>query len=148
MFFENARFFGKLSLRNLAISKGQFAEKNGKLSFTFGKMSFTFSKMSFAFGKLSFTFGKMSFMFGKLRFGNLSFGKLSLTQKKRVSLPKLLYFLRTSTCVNHPALLVIYDKTVCDDLSKVCNGTSTIFRVLSWLCPLKWMVLGCHPHHY
>ena len=25
---------------------------------------------------------------------------------------------------------------------------SKIFRVLSSLCPLKWVVLGCHPHHY
>ena len=37
------------------------------------------------------------------------------------SLPKLLYFLRTSTCFNHPALLEKYDKTVRDGLSKVCN---------------------------
>ena len=37
------------------------------------------------------------------------------------SLPKLLYFLRTCTCFNHPALLEKYDKTVRDGLSKVCN---------------------------
>ena len=37
------------------------------------------------------------------------------------SLPKLLYFLRTSTCFIHPALLAKYDKTVHDGLSKVCN---------------------------
>ena len=37
------------------------------------------------------------------------------------SLPKLLYFLRTSTCFTHPALLEKYDKTVGDGLSKVCN---------------------------
>ena len=24
--------------------------------------------------------------------------------------------------------------------------TSTKFRVLSWLCPLKWVVIRCHPH--
>ena len=36
-------------------------------------------------------------------------------------MPKLLYFLRTSTCFNHPALLEKYDKTVRDGLSKVCN---------------------------
>ena len=41
--------------------------------------------------------------------------------KKCFSLPKLLYFLRTSTCFNHPALLEKYDKTVRDGLSKVCN---------------------------
>ena len=37
------------------------------------------------------------------------------------SLPKLLYFLRTSTCFNHPVLLEKYDKTVRDGLAKVCN---------------------------
>ena len=37
------------------------------------------------------------------------------------SLPKLLYFLRTSTSFNHPVLLEKYDKTVRDGLSKVCN---------------------------
>ena len=41
--------------------------------------------------------------------------------KNRFSLPKLLYFLRTSTCFDHPALLEKYDKTVRDGLSKVCN---------------------------
>ena len=41
--------------------------------------------------------------------------------KNRFSLPKLLYFLRTSTCFNHPGLLEKYDKTVRDGLSKVCN---------------------------
>ena len=40
--------------------------------------------------------------------------------KNCFSLPKL-YFLRTSTCFNHPALLEKYDKTVRDGLSKVCN---------------------------
>ena len=43
------------------------------------------------------------------------------TLKKCFSLPKLLYFLRTSTCINHLALLEKYDKTVRDGLSKVCN---------------------------
>ena len=37
------------------------------------------------------------------------------------SLPKLLYFLRTTTYFNHPALLEKYDKTVGDGLSKVYN---------------------------
>ena len=41
--------------------------------------------------------------------------------KNCFSLPKLLYFLRTSTCFNHPALLDEYNKTVRDGLSKVCN---------------------------
>ena len=41
--------------------------------------------------------------------------------KNCFSLPKLLYFLRTSTCFNHLALLEEYDKTVLDGLSKVCN---------------------------
>ena len=41
--------------------------------------------------------------------------------KNWFSLPKLLYFLRTSTCFNRPALLEKYDKTVRDGLSEVCN---------------------------
>ena len=41
--------------------------------------------------------------------------------KNCFSLPKLLYFLRTSTCFNHPAHLEKHDKTVCDGLSRVCN---------------------------
>ena len=41
--------------------------------------------------------------------------------EKCFSLPKLLYFLRTSTCFNHPALLEKYDKTVRDGLPEVCN---------------------------
>ena len=43
------------------------------------------------------------------------------TMKNCFSLPKLLYFLRTSTLFNHPALLQRYDKTVRDGLSKACN---------------------------
>ena len=41
--------------------------------------------------------------------------------KNCFSLPKLLYFLRTSTCFNYPALSENYFKTVRDGLSKVCN---------------------------
>ena len=41
--------------------------------------------------------------------------------KNCFSLPKLLYFLRTSTCFNHPALLEKHDKTVRDGLSNLCN---------------------------
>ena len=41
--------------------------------------------------------------------------------KNCFSLSKLLYFLRTSTRFNHPALLEKYDKTVRDGLSNVCN---------------------------
>ena len=41
--------------------------------------------------------------------------------KNCFSLQKLWYLLRTSTCLNHPALLEKYDKTVRDGLSKVCN---------------------------
>ena len=41
--------------------------------------------------------------------------------KNCFSLPRLLYFLRTSTCFDHPALLEKYDKNVLDRLSKVCN---------------------------
>ena len=31
---------------------------------------------------------------------------------------------------------------------KCVTWTSTIFRVLSWLCLLRWVILGFHPHHY
>ena len=41
--------------------------------------------------------------------------------KNCFNLPKLSYFLRTSTCFNHPVLLEKHDKTVRDGLSKVCN---------------------------
>ena len=41
--------------------------------------------------------------------------------KNCFSLPKSLYFLRTSTCFNHSALLENYDKTVRDGLSIVCK---------------------------
>ena len=41
--------------------------------------------------------------------------------KNCFSSTKLLYFLRTSTCFNHPALLGKNGKTVRDGLSKVCN---------------------------
>ena len=41
--------------------------------------------------------------------------------KNCFSLSKLLYFLRTSTCFNPPALLENYDTPVRDGLSKVCN---------------------------
>ena len=41
--------------------------------------------------------------------------------KKCVSKPKLLYFLRTSRCFNHPARLGKYDKTVRDGLFKACK---------------------------
>ena len=41
--------------------------------------------------------------------------------KNSLILPELLYFLRTSTCFNHPALLGNYDKTVRDGFSKLCN---------------------------
>ena len=41
--------------------------------------------------------------------------------KNCFTLPKLIYFLRTTTCFYHPALLEKYDKTVRDGLSKVVN---------------------------
>ena len=43
------------------------------------------------------------------------------TLKNCFSRPKLLYFLRTSTWFNNPALLEKCDKTVRDELSKVCK---------------------------
>ena len=68
--------------------------------------------------------------------------------KNWLSLPKLLYFLRTSLCFNHPALSEKCNKTVRDALSKVGKVNIEDFRVLSWPCLLKWMFLGFHPHPY
>ena len=45
----------------------------------------------------------------------------SFMLKNCFSLPKLLYFLRTSTCFNHPVFSEKYDKTVREVFSKVCN---------------------------
>ena len=45
----------------------------------------------------------------------------SIMLKNCFSLPKLLYFLRTSTYFNHQTLLEKYVKTVRDGLSKACN---------------------------
>ena len=39
-------------------------------------------------------------------------------------------------------------KPCATDFPKCVMWTSTIFRVLSWLFPLKWVFLGFHPHHY
>ena len=47
-----------------------------------------------------------------------------LMLKNCFNLPKMLYFLRTSICFDHPALLEKYDKTVRDRVSKVCNVNS------------------------
>ena len=47
-----------------------------------------------------------------------------LMLKNCFNLPKMLYFLRTSICFDHPALLEKYDKTVSDRVSKVCNVNS------------------------
>ena len=62
--------------------------------------------------------------------------------KNCFNLPHLWYFLRTSTCFNHPALLEKYDKTVRDGLSKVCKVNLDDISSTQWLCPLKWVVLG------
>ena len=59
-------------------------------------------------------------------------------------LPKLLYFLRTSTCFNHPALLEKYDKTERDGLStafQCVTRTSTIFRGLRWVSSASLLAL-------
>ena len=54
----------------------------------------------------------------------------SFMLKNCFSLPKLLHFLKTTTCFDHPALLKKYDRTVRDGLSNVCkvnfdNNSST-----------------------
>ena len=62
----------------------------------------------------------------ELEKGNGFVGKLDahygfFKLKNCFSPSKLLYFLRTSTCFNHPLLLEKYDKTVRARLFKVCN---------------------------
>ena len=44
-----------------------------------------------------------------------------LCRKNASVCQELFYFLRTSICFNHPTLLEKYNKTVRDELSKVCN---------------------------
>ena len=62
--------------------------------------------------------------------------------KNCFSLPKLLYFLRTSTCFNHPALLEKYDKTMRDGLSKVCNVNSDDISSTQLALPAEMGGLG------
>ena len=68
--------------------------------------------------------------------------------EKLLQSAKVVFFLRTSARFNHSVLLEKNDKTVRNGLSKKITWTSTKFRGLSWLCPLRWVVLGFHPHHY
>ena len=42
--------------------------------------------------------------------------------KKCFALPKLLYFLNTNSCFNHPALWEKYFETERDERSKVCKA--------------------------
>ena len=68
----------------------------------------TFWKKINEFGKINGIVGKLDAHYGFLL-------------KNCFSLPKLLYFLRTSTCSNTPPLLEKNDKTVRDGISKVYN---------------------------
>ena len=62
--------------------------------------------------------------------------------KNCFSLSKLLYFLRTSKCYNHPVLWEKYDKTVLDVLSKVCNARFDNFLSTHLSLPAKMGGLG------
>ena len=62
--------------------------------------------------------------------------------KKCFSSPKLLYFLRTSTCFNHPALLENCDKTVRYGLSKVCNVNFDVISSTQLALPAEMGGLG------
>ena len=62
--------------------------------------------------------------------------------KNCFSLPKLLYFPRTSTCFNHPALLEKYVKTVRDGLSFVCNVNFDNISSTQLALPAKMGGLG------
>ena len=61
---------------------------------------------------------------------------------KCYSLPQLLYLLRISTCLNHPALLEKYDKTVRDGLSKVCNVNFDLISSTQLALPAEMGGLG------
>ena len=65
-----------------------------------------------------------------------------LMLKTCFSLPRLLYFFRTSTCFIHPALLKKYDKTVGDGLSKVCNVILDDILKTQLALPIKTRDLG------
>ena len=60
-------------------------------------------------------------------------------------LPKLLYFLRTSTRFNHPPLMEKYDKTVRDVLTKVCNVNFDNFLSTQLALPAEMGGLGDFP---
>ena len=62
------------------------------------------------------------------------------------SLPKLLYFLRTSTKFNHPVFLEKNDKTVQDGLSEVCNVNFDNISSTQLALPVGFSNLGIHPH--
>ena len=62
--------------------------------------------------------------------------------EKSFSLPKLMYFLRISTCFNHPALLEKYDENVRDGLSKVCNVNFDVISSTQLALPAEMCGLG------
>ena len=62
--------------------------------------------------------------------------------KNCFSLPKLFYFLKTSTCFNHPVLLEKYNKTVRDGLSKVCNANFDDVSSIQLALPAEMGGLG------
>ena len=62
--------------------------------------------------------------------------------KKCFSFPKLLYFLRTSTCFDLPFLVEKFDKTVRQGLSKVCNVNFDDVSSTQLALPVEMGVLG------
>ena len=66
----------------------------------------------------------------------------SFIMKNCFSLPKLIYFLRTCTCFNHPALLERYDKTIHEGLSIVCNVNFDNFSSTQLALPAEMVGLG------
>ena len=83
----------------------------------------------------------------ELENGNWIIGKLDahygfLCWKLYFSLPKLLYFLRTSTCFNHPALLEKYDKAVRDGLYRLCYVNFDVILSTQLAVPAEMGGLG------
>ena len=75
------------------------------------------------------------------QYGFLSVEKL-LQSAKVVVLPEHQYMFYSSN-----SLWKKMTKPYATGFPKCVTRTSTTVWVLSWLCPLRWVVLGFHPHH-
>ena len=63
-------------------------------------------------------------------------------------MPKLLYFLKTSTRFINPTLLEMYDKTVRDGLWKVCKASFVKLSKTQLALSAELGRLELHPHRF